>query len=75
MLLQLQSDSSGMRHYLAGKPVRSGDEIEVMINGIWVKVQYGWSGLSENPPIGVVGLDATTVTLMPDMPMRWPNKK
>lgn len=72
MTLQLHSDSSGLCHYLAGKPVRVGDVIEVFLFGKWTKVEYGWSGATGVLPFGFVDQDATTILIKPNTPVRWP---
>jgi hypothetical protein len=72
MKLQLHSDSSGLFHLLESKPVRPGDEIEVLINGKWVKVEYEWSGLPNALAFGVANMEETTVTLNHQVHVRWP---
>lgn len=73
MSLQLHSDSNGFRHYINGKPVKSGDIIEVLVHGSWTKVQYVWSGMIGNSPIGILGFDETTISLTAHTPVRWPD--
>jgi hypothetical protein len=74
MTLQLLGDESGLCHYLGSKRVRPGDVIEALINGEWIKMQYGWSGLAENNAFGIIDTDTTTVTLTDDTQVRWPQK-
>jgi hypothetical protein len=40
--------------------------IEVLVNGQWVKLQYGWCGDADICPFGIIDMDATTVTLRSD---------
>jgi hypothetical protein len=72
MTLQLHKDASGLVHYLSGKPVRSGDVIEVLVNGQWTKVIYGWSRILDSNAFGVIDTDQTTVTITPQTHARWP---
>lgn len=74
MTLQLHSDASGLHHSLAGKPLRPGDVIEVLVNGQWVNVQYRWCGEADICPFGIIDMDATTVTLRADTHVRWPQE-
>lgn len=72
MTLQLHSGASGLCHFLDGKPVRPGDTIEVLFHGQWTKVQYEWIGKASQLPIGIVGEEATTISLKPETQVRWP---
>jgi hypothetical protein len=72
MTLQLFSDASGLKHYLAGKPVRSGDTIEVLVLDRWIKARYEWSGDPGNDAFGIIDDNDTTVTITPNTLVRWP---
>jgi hypothetical protein len=70
--LQLHSDSSGLYHSLGGKPVRSGDVIEVLFRDEWIKVRYEWIGKVKVAPVGIMSDDATNIDLVPGIQVRWP---
>jgi hypothetical protein len=73
MTLQLFGDASGLKHYLAGKPVRSGDTIEVLVLDRWIKARYEWSGDPGNDAFGIIiETNDTTVTITPNTLVRWP---
>ena len=74
MFLQLHSDASGNFHYLDRKPVRTGDVIEVLVNGNWIKVEYEWSGITDCDAYGLTDGDTTSVSIRPDTEVRWPQK-
>ena len=72
MTLQLHSDSSGLMHYLARKPVRLGDAIEVLVNRMWITVRYRWCGKASIYPYGVVAGDEIKISIMHHTQVRWP---
>ncbi len=44
--MELRRDGAGLRHYLAGRPVQPGDELELMLSeGRWLRGRYEWSGM------------------------------
>lgn len=84
-LVLKRNDAGEARHFLGGKLVVEGTELEVMLpNGTWLRGRYAWSlkegelpvlrlPISENLP--TTGLDAdqqTEVALPDEAVVRWP---
>ncbi|APZ95864.1 hypothetical protein [Fuerstiella marisgermanici] len=70
--LELQHESSGLRHYLDGQPVHAGSLIEVFTESTgWTPARYEWSFLESRPATAWIS-DEEIVDLDPDMPVRWP---
>ena len=43
--LELVRDADGFRHYLDGRRLEKGDEIEMLLaNGEWLRGRYDWTG-------------------------------
>jgi hypothetical protein len=43
--LELRRDGEGLRHYLAGRPVHQGEELELLLaEGRWLRGCYEWTG-------------------------------
>jgi hypothetical protein len=74
--LELRVDADGPRHYLAGKPVRSGDVLEVEFNGAHITGLYQWSGNPKDQPqlfyFDQHALAVRSVDLAQMTPLRWP---
>jgi hypothetical protein len=83
-VLELRRDLQGLRHYLAGFPVRFGDDLELLLSeGRWLRGRYEWTGVSAVWPSLRVGLSgwvsATSqrkltgaMPLPPTARLRWP---
>ena len=83
--LELVRDFSGAkRHCLAGRPVTTGTELELLLDdGTWVRGRYDWSGLDARWPGLRVKLRAdhlldgdrpiyAVLALPPQAQLRWP---
>jgi hypothetical protein len=82
--LILRRDGDGLRHYLAGRPVRSGDQLELLLSeGRWLRGRYEWSGVAVVWPslrIALSGRVSPTsdrkltgaMPLPPSARLRWP---
>lgn len=73
MNLQLHHEPGGLRHYLQGRPVSCGTQLEIQLGGTrgpWVPVRYE-SNLRE--PVSIC-LHAVGARLYPDedATFRWP---
>ena len=83
-LLQLLREGAGLRHYLAGHPVKAGDELELMLSeGRWLRGRYEWNGMQVVWPslrIALSGQISPTserkltgaMPLPPTARLRWP---
>ena len=84
--LELRGTDGSRRHYLQGRPVVSGDIVEVLLeNGQWLRGEYQWNGresswaglrVSLGGPWVERGYDgrplAAVLSVHPDACMRWP---
>ena len=72
MKLETRIEPSGLRHYLAGRPVHAGEGLEVCLSGFWVPVRYEWNFSRQSPPM----LFAEGAELRPysKLEYRWPAK-
>jgi hypothetical protein len=44
--LELRQDGDGARHYLEGRRLERGDEVEILLmNGQWLRGRYDWNGI------------------------------
>lgn len=57
--LILASDDGGQRHYLSGRPVHAGSQLELLsADGQWLAIRYEWSFDHARPPTGYLELGA-----------------
>jgi hypothetical protein len=69
--LELTRESSGLRHYLAGRPVHAGSFLRMKIDGEWVAVRYEWVFRSDQPAFAVLE-DDSAVAIRDDHELCWP---
>lgn len=82
--LDLRRDGGRLCHYLSGRAVRSGDELELgLANGTWLRGRYEWNGSAVVWPTLRVLLSGrvsetserkltAAVVLPPTASLRWP---
>jgi hypothetical protein len=59
------------RHYLAGRPVHCGDELEIYRKGCcWIRGRYEWTGRPEDAP--TLDTDRRVFKLDSTHLVRWP---
>jgi hypothetical protein len=74
LTLELRSEESGYRHYLAGQAVRAGTILELQTDSGWITGRYEWSYNPDSKPYLVVDSDTDrAVGLGPDSRLRWPS--
>ena len=76
--LELVPERSGLRHYLAGRPVHAGDGLELQLEGgVWVPARYEWSGEGAAPKlfIGIAGGGVISFAIPPSALLRWPRAR
>jgi hypothetical protein len=78
--LELVRDPSGLRHYLAGKPVHAGYGLELQLEGgVWIGGRYEWNFQGEKPPLFYFGLADVAEELVIALPsmalLRWPSER
>jgi hypothetical protein len=45
--LEVRQDPDGMRHYLDGRRLSRGDEVELLLtDGMWLRGRYDWNGVT-----------------------------
>jgi hypothetical protein len=73
--LALRHEPGGWRHYLAGKPIHCGDQIQMRIGGSWIWVRYEATNL-QHPDDPAVALYALGGTILYDSEadFRWEGK-
>jgi hypothetical protein len=49
-LLELRRVGNSVRHYVAGRPVNTGDLLEVKLPRGWIRGTYEWRFISGTPP-------------------------
>jgi hypothetical protein len=50
-VLETWQEPDGTTHYLLGRPVECGDELELLLpGGTWLKGRYEWNGNPGDPP-------------------------
>ena len=73
--LALRQEGGGYHHYLDGRAVHSGDQLELNIDGKWVLGRYEWSFHTETRPYLVVDSNTDdTITLSEHSLLRWPKQ-
>ena len=84
--LELRGPAGGRRHFLEGRPVQSGDFVEVLLDsGHWLRGEYQWNGRESSWPGLRVSLGgpwvergydgrplAAVLSVHPDASFRWP---
>jgi hypothetical protein len=82
--LELRTDLGNKRHWLAGRPVPNGTEVELKLSGrTWLRGTYEWSGIDSRWPGLRVRLDVTrepdngrpvyaVMAMPPQSLLRWP---
>lgn len=82
--LELRREGSGHRHYLGGRVVRPGDELDLLLSGgRWLRGRYEWSGNVVVWPAFRIGLEGKVsltsdrsltgaLPLPPNARLRWP---
>lgn len=77
--LELVRESSGLRHFLAGKPVHAGDGLELQLeSGAWVVGRYEWSFREGTRPllyVGIAGGGVISFEIPEAALMRWPSER
>ena len=70
--MKLKREESGLRHYLDGKPVHAGTQLEYfdIETGKWETGRYEWSFSQVLPPYLVVTSGAVVITIRTRL--RWP---
>lgn len=58
------------RHYLAGRPVHCGDNLELHIDGDWTIGRYEWTGKPEELP--TFEYDGGVMRIGDECLVRWP---
>lgn len=75
--LELVREPSGLRHFLAGKPVHAGHVLELQLEEAWVRGRYEWSFREGTLPLFYLGLASGTGVVSFNLPesalLRWPN--
>jgi hypothetical protein len=82
--LELRREGERYRHYLAGRPVQQGDELELRLSGDrWLRGRYEWNGQAVVWPAFRITLDGKVsmtserkltgaLPLPPSAWLRWP---
>jgi hypothetical protein len=82
--LELRRDGSAQRHYLVGRLVRVGDELDLLLSdGRWLRGRYEWAGNAVVWPAFRIALEGRVSTtserrltgalpLPPNARLRWP---
>lgn len=65
-----RSLSTERRHYLAGKPVHCGDQLELYIDSLWIRGRYEWTARPKDAPI--LATPDHTYFLEGSELLRWP---
>ncbi len=70
--LALGSTGYGPHHFLDGRPVYDGSELEVQVGGVWRRGLYSWSyRLIDAPRLVRFGVEGLSFEVMPDAVCRW----
>jgi hypothetical protein len=78
MQLILRHESAGYRHYLDGRAVHCGDQIELQLggrHGPWLKVRYEANLSAEDGPAVVLLAMGGRIYYDEDASFRWPNPR
>lgn len=81
--------ASGLRHYLAGRPVHAGDALELLLPGErWIAGRYEWTFTADRQPMFYfpaggaweqAGRDAVAPVVSASLPagavLRWPEDR
>lgn len=75
--LEVVPESSGLRHFLDGRPVHAGTMLELQLpGGVWALGRYEWSFQRDDGPLLYLELSGTAATapaaLPPGAVLRWP---
>lgn len=74
--LELVRESSGLRHFLAGRPVHGGDGLELHLEtGAWGVGRYEWSFREGALPllyVGLAGGGQVALEILEAALLRWP---
>ena len=74
--LDLVAEPTGPRHFLAGRPLHPGAEVELLVSGReWVRGAYQWSFDEGDAPTLVIDepWGPHAARLEPDARLRWPS--
>jgi len=69
--LEITQESSGLRHYLAGRPVHAGSLLRLKINGQWQAGRYEWIFRSDQPAYFIMP-DDSAVAIRDSDELCWP---
>jgi hypothetical protein len=77
--LELVRESSGLRHFLAGRPVHAADGLEIQFEaGVWIPGRYEWSFREGTRPLLYLGLAGGSLACF-EIPetalLRWPSER
>lgn len=77
--LELVREPSGLRHFLAGKPVHAGYILELQLEDGWIRGRYEWSFQEGTLPLFYVALASGTGVVSFHPPeaarFRWPGER
>lgn len=77
--LELVRENSGLRHFVAGRPVHGGDGLELQLEGgSWIVGRYEWSFREGTRPVlyvAIAGGGLVSCEIPETAQLRWPSTK